>query len=78
MKWLELNELIYPGVTYEIESIPRERTRTVVINPSMIVMVSPCRQGTEIYFMDEGMITVVETLEEVMALLGNECDWRMP
>ena len=67
MKWLALNEKTY-----------QRNTRKVAVNPAMIIMVAPCRNGTEIYFMDEGMITVVETLEEVMALLGNECDWRMP
>lgn len=69
MKWLALNEITpYNG----------NGTRKVVINPTMIIMIAPCIKGTEIYFIDEGMITVEETFEEVMALMGSDCMWKMP
>ena len=67
MKWLALNEITY-----------QRNVRKVAVNPSMIIMVAPCRKGSEIYFMDEGMITVEESFEEVMRLLGGECLWKMP
>ena len=67
MKWLALNEKTF-----------QRSTRKVAVNPAMIIMIAPCIKGTEIYFIDEGMITVEETFEEVMALMGSDCMWKMP
>ena len=68
MNWLLLNETEYYGAKID----------KVAINPSQIVAIRKRDDEAKIDLADGSSLCVTESFEEVMSLLGNNCDWRLP
>lgn len=70
MKWLAVNKAFRnTKVSY---------SKIVAINPATICMIEPLGiEGSKIYF-NKSTVVVKETFEEIMAMLGGDCEWKMP
>lgn len=50
----------------------------IAINPSHIVSITEKDDEAKLSFVDGESIVVKESFEEVMNLLGGNCEWRLP
>lgn len=70
MKWLAVNK--------NFRNAKGSYHKLVAINPASICMIEPLGiEGAKIYF-NKSTVVVRETFEEIMAMLGGDCEWKMP
>ena len=50
----------------------------MAINPSQITFIVPIIDGVRIGLCGDTQVIISESFEEIMAMLGGDCEWRMP
>lgn len=68
MKWLLVNAI----------NKDSDETVTVAVNPNNITYIRKGGNGNAYLYFGEFYYPVTESFEEVMAMLGGDCEWKMP